>query len=58
MISHQRLGERARDPDFHHAKLETARFHADHVLARAPGLAYTALHYGEARALAAPCSAV
>ena len=44
MISHQRLGERARDPDFHHAKLETARFYADHVLARAPGLAYTALH--------------
>jgi hypothetical protein len=32
-------------------KLEAARFYADHVLARAPGLAYTVMH-GAASALA------
>jgi acyl-CoA dehydrogenase len=51
LISHQRLGERTGDTTFHHAKLETARFYSDHVLARAPGLAYTAVH-GAAGALA------
>lgn len=44
LISQQRLREGAGDPAFHRAKLETARFYADHVLARAPGLAHTVVH--------------
>jgi len=46
LIAHQRLGERNGDPAFYRAKLETARFYADHVLARAPGLAHTVVHGG------------
>lgn len=39
------------DPSFYRAKLERSRFYADHVLARAPGLAHTVVH-GAAGALA------
>ncbi len=41
LVAHQRLGEGAADAGFYRAKLATARFYADHVLARAPGLALT-----------------
>jgi acyl-CoA dehydrogenase len=51
LVSQRRLRERAGDPAFHRAKLETARFYADHVLARAPGLARSVVH-GAAGALA------
>ncbi len=51
VVSHWRLRERAGDPAFHRAKLEMARFYADHVLARAPGLAHAVVH-GAAGALA------
>ena len=44
LISQQRLREGAGDPAFHRTKLETARFYADNVLARAPGLAHTVVH--------------
>ena len=51
LISLQRLRESAGDPVFHRAKIETARFYADHVLTRAPGLAHTVVH-GASAALA------
>ncbi len=44
LISHRGLRDHAGDPSFLRAKLATARFYADHVLARAPGLAYALLH--------------
>ncbi|WP_280156372.1 acyl-CoA dehydrogenase [Piscinibacter sp. XHJ-5] len=44
LVSHRRLRERVGDAAFFRAKLETASFYADHVLARAPGLAHTVVH--------------
>jgi acyl-CoA dehydrogenase len=41
LASHRLLGEGEREAGFHRAKLLTTRFYADHVLARAPGLAHT-----------------
>jgi alkylation response protein AidB-like acyl-CoA dehydrogenase len=41
LVAHQRLGEGRGEAGFYRAKLSTARFYADHVLARAPGLALT-----------------
>ncbi len=41
LAAHRRLAEGQGDAGFHRAKLCTARFYADHVLARAPGLALT-----------------
>lgn len=37
----KRLAEGAQDPAFYRAKIGTARFYADHVLARAPALGVT-----------------
>jgi acyl-CoA dehydrogenase len=51
LVSFRRLREGDGDAGFMRAKLETARFYADHVLARAPGLAHTVVH-GAAGALA------
>ena len=42
-IAERRLGANA-DRDFYLAKIGTARFYADHVLAQAAGLAHTVLH--------------
>ena len=47
LVAHRRLSDGGGDPAFHRAKLETARFYADHVLARAPGLAHTVVHGAE-----------
>jgi hypothetical protein len=46
-ISVARLAEGKGDPAFYKAKIATARFYADHLLAAAPGLAYTVIHGGE-----------
>jgi 3-(methylsulfanyl)propanoyl-CoA dehydrogenase len=46
-ISVARLAEGKGDPAFYKAKVATARFYADHLLAAAPGLAYTVIHGGE-----------
>ena len=35
LVAERRLGEGDADPEFHRAKIATARFHADHILARA-----------------------
>jgi hypothetical protein len=51
LIAHRRLRDGSGDTAFYGAKLATARFYADHVLARAPGLAHTVVH-GAAGALA------
>ncbi|MFN4065085.1 acyl-CoA dehydrogenase [Azoarcus communis] len=48
LLSKDRQGE-----DFYRAKLVTARFYADHVLAQAPGLAYTVVN-GASGALTLP----
>ena len=52
-ISLRRLAQDASSADagFHQAKISTARFYADHVLAQAPGLAHSVIH-GAAGALA------
>ncbi|GEJ57762.1 acyl-CoA dehydrogenase [Anaeromyxobacter diazotrophicus] len=47
LVAHQRLGEGAGEAGFYRAKLATARFYADHVLARAPGLALTVVEGAE-----------
>ena len=44
LVSHRGLREGAGDSAFLRAKLETASFYADHVLARAAGLAHTVVH--------------
>ncbi|NTV11212.1 MAG: hypothetical protein HGA47_10620, partial [Zoogloea sp.] len=49
--SARRLAEGSGDASFYQAKIVTARFYADHVLAQAPGLAYTVVN-GAAGALA------
>jgi 3-(methylthio)propanoyl-CoA dehydrogenase len=41
LAAHRRLAEGAPESGFYRAKLATARFYADHVLTRAPGLART-----------------
>ncbi|WP_068637862.1 acyl-CoA dehydrogenase [Thauera butanivorans] len=41
LIAKRRLEAGEGEPDFYQAKIVTARFYADHVLAQAPGLAYT-----------------
>src|SRR3989442_3750106 len=41
IASNGRLAQGSSDVDFHGAKMKTARFYADHVLARAAGLAHT-----------------
>jgi 3-(methylthio)propanoyl-CoA dehydrogenase len=46
-ISVARLAEGKGDPAFYKAKLNTARFYADQVLATAPGLANAVIHGGE-----------
>jgi 3-(methylthio)propanoyl-CoA dehydrogenase len=46
-ISTARLAEGKGDPAFYKAKIATARFFADHVLATAPGLAHSVIHGGE-----------
>jgi len=52
-ISLRRLAQDASSADagFHQAKISTARFYADHVLAQTPGLAHSVIH-GAAGALA------
>jgi 3-(methylsulfanyl)propanoyl-CoA dehydrogenase len=44
LVSARKLGEGSGDSAFYGAKIITARFYADHVLAQAPGLAYTVVH--------------
>jgi hypothetical protein len=44
LASHEHLAHASGDSGFHTAKLTTARFYADHVLARAAGLAHTVVH--------------
>ena len=51
LVSAAKLEEGGGDADFYQAKIVTARFYADHVLAQAPGLAYSVVH-GAAGALA------
>jgi 3-(methylsulfanyl)propanoyl-CoA dehydrogenase len=51
LVSAQKLTEGNRDTAFYETKIITARFYADHVLAQAPGLAYSVVH-GAAGALA------
>lgn len=41
LVAAKRLAEGAEDPAFYRAKIGTARFYADHVLARAPALGVT-----------------
>ena len=41
LVAHRRLAAGAGEAGFYRAKLATARFYADHVLVRAPGLART-----------------
>jgi acyl-CoA dehydrogenase len=43
LAAHGKLGDNA-DRDFYAAKISTARFYADHVLAQAHGLAHAVLH--------------
>jgi len=40
-VCEKRLSSREGDSSFHHAKIATARFYADHVLVQAPGLRNT-----------------
>jgi alkylation response protein AidB-like acyl-CoA dehydrogenase len=47
LAAHQRLGEGSGDEGFFRGKLSTARFYADHVLSRAPGLALTVIEGAE-----------
>lgn len=51
LVSARRLAEGSGDASFYKAKISTARFYADHVLAQAPGLAYSVVN-GAAGALA------
>jgi hypothetical protein len=50
-ISVSRLAEGKGDPAFYKAKIATARFFAEHLLATAPGLAHTVIHGGEVDSL-------
>ncbi|WP_374503140.1 acyl-CoA dehydrogenase [Zoogloea sp.] len=51
LVSARRLAEGGGDASFYAAKIVTARFYADHILAQAPGLAYSVVS-GAAGALA------
>ncbi len=51
LVSARRLAEGGGDASFYTAKIVTARFYADHILAQAPGLAYSVVS-GAAGALA------
>ena len=51
LVAQKRLREGAADADFYRAKIITARFYADHVLAHATGYAHTVVH-GAAGAMA------
>jgi alkylation response protein AidB-like acyl-CoA dehydrogenase len=51
LIAQRRLAEGSDEAAFYRAKVATARFYAEHVLAQAPGLAHTVIH-GGASALA------
>ncbi len=44
IAARRQLAEGRGDAGFLHAKIVTARFYADHVLAQAPGLAHTVIH--------------
>ena len=44
LVSEEKLLNKENDQAFHSAKIATARFFADHVLAQAPGLAATVSH--------------
>jgi 3-(methylsulfanyl)propanoyl-CoA dehydrogenase len=44
LVSAQKLAEGSGEAAFYQAKIVTARFYADHVLAQAPGLAYSVVH--------------
>jgi len=44
LVAQKRLAAKDGDSSFYQAKIATARFYADHVLARAPGLRDTVLH--------------
>jgi 3-(methylthio)propanoyl-CoA dehydrogenase len=50
-ISVARLAEGKGDPAFYKAKIATARFYAEHVLATATGLGHTVIHGGEVDSL-------
>ena len=47
LIAHRKLTEGCDDKAFYEAKLKTARFYADHVLAKASGLAHTVVQGAE-----------
>jgi len=47
MIAHRQLTQGSSDQAFYKAKRKTARFYADHVLARAAGLAHTVVNGAE-----------
>ncbi|MDD2987611.1 MAG: acyl-CoA dehydrogenase [Zoogloea sp.] len=51
LVASRRLAEGSGDAAFYKAKIVTARFYADHLLAQAPGLAYSVVN-GAAGALA------
>ncbi len=46
IVAQRRRADPAADQAFFRAKVSTARFYADHVLAQAPGLAHTVIHGG------------
>jgi acyl-CoA dehydrogenase len=50
-ISATRLAEGKGDPAFYKAKIATARFFTEHVLAAAPGLAHTVIYGGDVEGL-------
>ncbi|MOA52075.1 hypothetical protein D3C78_1753110 [compost metagenome] len=47
LVAQQCLKVASFEQDFYSAKLVTARFYADHVLSRAPGLAHTLIQGGD-----------
>ncbi|PKO81330.1 MAG: acyl-CoA dehydrogenase [Betaproteobacteria bacterium HGW-Betaproteobacteria-13] len=53
LVAKKKLAEQAGEAGFYTAKLATARFYADHVMAQAPGLAYAVVN-GAAGALELP----
>ncbi|WP_166366892.1 acyl-CoA dehydrogenase [Pseudomonas akapageensis] len=48
LVAQARLKEGTSEQDFYRAKLLTARFYADHILARANGLAHSVIQGGDA----------
>ncbi|UVJ46291.1 acyl-CoA dehydrogenase [Pseudomonas sp. LS1212] len=48
LVAQRCLKEGRAEQDFYRAKLVTARFYADHILARASGLAHAVIHGGDA----------